>query len=173
MKKNGESGNVVEDFGTDVEIEDCSDNSENVVVEFPTKSNIQNTEAEIKSLDIEKQDETEVNKVIDGKNTEEYSHSLSCNDLVETVANRPEIVVEDDNENISASPTTASKAPVVTEQQNVAEYTSEGNKENEIVNEEIKEEGEIGCATEEDKPVLSEDNIVENKQVRICNYKSI
>lgn len=161
-----ESNNVVEDVSTEVEIEDCSDNSQKVVVELPTQNEIQTTKAETKLVGKKKQDETERIEVVDENNTEGYDHSLSSNDLLETVI-VPEKVVEDDRETTNTSPKTTFTAPVVTEQQNVTECKSKDKNEIETLNKKIEGQGDIGCAVEGDKPVLDEDNIVENKEVRV------
>ncbi|XP_069968556.1 girdin isoform X4 [Bactrocera oleae] len=165
-EKNVESNNVVEDVSTEVEIEDCSDNSQKVVVELPTQNEIQTTKAETKLVGKKKQDETERIEVVDENNTEGYDHSLSSNDLLETVI-VPEKVVEDDRETTNTSPKTTFTAPVVTEQQNVTECKSKDKNEIETLNKKIEGQGDIGCAVEGDKPVLDEDNIVENKEVKL------
>ncbi|XP_054091413.1 putative mediator of RNA polymerase II transcription subunit 26 isoform X2 [Zeugodacus cucurbitae] len=155
VKQNEESNNVVEELSTEeVEIEDCSDSSESVVAE-PTK--IQNTEAEHKVVGSEKQDEEEVVELVGENNSEEEEVEAG------NVPSQPEIVIEYDRESANTSPAPTPTATVVIAQQNVAHSKLEDNKENKVLNEGKGEETEN--AEEANKTVLSEDSVVENKQV--------
>ncbi|XP_049316239.1 uncharacterized protein LOC105233888 isoform X12 [Bactrocera dorsalis] len=172
VKENVESNNAMEDLATEVEIEDCSDNSEDMDVELSTQNKIQATETETKLVGSEKQNGTEGIEAIDENNKEGDDHSVSINDLEETVIvrNRSEKDLEDtieDRETTNASPKLISTATVPTVQQDDTECKSDGNVEIETIKNEIKGQDEIGFVVEGDEINISEDNIVENKEVKL------
>ncbi|XP_039968079.1 uncharacterized protein LOC120779765, partial [Bactrocera tryoni] len=169
VKENLESNNVMEELATEVEIEDSSNNSEDMDVELSTQNKIQATETETKLIGSEEQDGTEGMKAIYENNKERDDHSLSINDLLETVIvrNRSEKDLEDNRETTNASPKLTSTATALTEQLNGKECKSDGNEEIETIKKEIKGKDEIGFVVEGDKIDLSVDNIVENKEVKI------
>ncbi|XP_018795651.1 PREDICTED: nucleoporin GLE1-like, partial [Bactrocera latifrons] len=169
MKENVESTNVMEDLPTEVEIEDCSDNSEDMDAEFSPQNKIHATETETKLVASEKQDGTEGSGAIFENDKKGDDHSLSINNVVETVIvrDRSEKDLEDNKETTNASLKLTFTATVPTEQLNGTECKSHGNEVTETIKKEIKGQDEIEFVVEEDKIDLAEDNIAENKEVKL------